>query len=101
MNLVELLQSKGVRTYGEAIWKADAFVTNVKCGDNVVVVASEKFENVYQMVIKEGNTTMYIPLKSGTDPNLPEYKLQQFVAMRDWEERKILKGEIRVFAVAP
>lgn len=99
MTLFEKLQAAGVRTYGDPVWTAGAVIDTITTGDNVVVAASQKYEDTNQLVIAEGNTTMYIPLRTGVDPNRTTFTLQTFTAVRDWEERNIKKGDNRVFAV--
>lgn len=99
--LIEKLQAKGVKIYsGTPLWQPIGQpLHTAKVGDNTVVQENSGQYKGHSLVIEEGESRMYIPLKQGVSPEKEEYSIQEFTATRDWEEYRITAGETKVFAI--
>lgn len=99
--LIEKLQAKGVKVYsGTPLWQpVGKPIDTLKVGDNVVVQENSGQYKGHSLVIEEGESRVYVQLKSGVAPDKEEYTLQEFTATRDWEEYGITAGETKVFAL--
>lgn len=100
MSILSQLQQAGVQVYGGPNFVAGAVITTVTLGGDISLAPSEKFPETMVLTIKEGNTAAYIPVRQGTNlTGKTTFTLQQFTATRDWEERNIVAGQVKVFAV--